>query len=38
MNKLQNNYLVLPMHTKMSINDAKIVSKEINNILLKINS
>ena len=38
MNMLQNNYLVLPMHTKMSINDAKRVSKEINNILLKINS
>jgi len=37
MDKIQNQYLVLPMHTKMTINDAKNVSKEINNILEKIN-
>jgi perosamine synthetase len=36
MDQLQNNYLVLPMHTKMSVNDAKKISKEINLILDKI--
>jgi len=36
MDKIQNEYLVLPMHTKMSINDAKIVSFEINKILKEI--
>jgi perosamine synthetase len=35
MDDLQNDYLVLPVHTKMTINDAKRVSKEINNILKK---
>ncbi len=36
MDDIQNKYLVLPMHTKMSINDALRISKEINNILEKI--
>tara|TARA_Y100001958_G_C21210491_1_gene536254 strand:- start:400 stop:1581 length:1182 start_codon:yes stop_codon:yes gene_type:complete len=36
MDKVQNDYLVLPMHTKMTIADAKRVSKEINNILKNI--
>ena len=37
MDKLQDDYLVLPMHTKMTIGDAKRVSREINNILSKVN-
>ena len=36
MDFLQDDYLVLPVHTKMTINDAKRVSIEINNILEKI--
>jgi len=36
MDKLQDNYLVLPMHTNMSINDAVKVSKHINHVLNKI--
>ena len=36
MDDIQNNYLVLPIHTKMSVNDAIKVSIEINNILKKI--
>ena len=36
MDKIQNEYLVLPMHTKMSINDAKRVSFEINKIIENI--
>ncbi len=36
MDKIQYNYLVLPMHTKMKISDAKRVSSEINKILDKI--
>ena len=30
MQKLQNQYLVLPIHTKMSFSDAKKISKVIN--------
>ena len=33
MDKIQNNYLVLPVHTKMSVTDAKYISKTINKIL-----
>ena len=33
MDNIQNNYLVLPMHTKMSIADAKRVANEINGII-----
>jgi len=33
MDKLENDYLVLPMHTKMTIDDAKRISLEINKIL-----
>ena len=33
MDKIQNDYLVLPMHTKMTITDAIRVSKEINKII-----
>lgn len=33
MTRIQNEYLVLPMHTKMSISDAKTVANEINNII-----
>ena len=33
MQKLQNNYLVLPMHTKMKISDAKRIAKTVNYIL-----
>ena len=33
MDTIQNEYLVLPMHTKMTINDAKRVAKEVNQIL-----
>ena len=33
MDKIQNDYLVLPMHTKMTIADAVRVSKEINKII-----
>ena len=36
MNKLENQYLVLPMHTKMNANDAKRISLEINRILNNI--
>jgi perosamine synthetase len=36
MDKIQDDYLVLPMHTKMTIADAKKVSKEINSVLTKI--
>ena len=36
MDKIQNHYLVLPIHTKMSINDAINIAKEINLILNKI--
>ena len=36
MDKLQDNYLVLPMHTNMSVNDAVKVSKHINHVLNKI--
>jgi len=36
MQKLQNQYLVLPMHTKMSFSDALNVSKTINFIIKKI--
>ena len=38
MSKIENEYLVLPMHTKMTLNDAKIVSYEINKILKNIKS
>jgi len=37
MDIIQDKYLVLPMHTKMTISDAKRVSEEINKILKKIN-
>ena len=37
MDKLQDKYLVLPMHTKMTINDAKRVSFEINKIIKELN-
>ena len=37
MDIIQDKYLVLPMHTKMTIGDAKRVSREINNILSKVN-
>ena len=37
MDIIQDKYLVLPMHTKMTISDAKRVSQEINKILRKIN-
>tara|TARA_B100001769_G_C21522515_1_gene300125 strand:- start:120 stop:413 length:294 start_codon:yes stop_codon:yes gene_type:complete len=37
MDIIQDKYLVLPMHTKMTISDAKRVSQEINKILKKIN-
>lgn len=33
MDKIQNEYLVLPLHTKMKISDAKKISKIINEIL-----
>ena len=36
MDFIQNKYLVLPMHTKMTIIDAKRVSLEINRILKNI--
>ncbi|MDC0619460.1 DegT/DnrJ/EryC1/StrS family aminotransferase [Candidatus Pelagibacter ubique] len=36
MDKLQNDYLVLPMHTNMSIDDAVNVSKNINYVLNNI--
>ncbi|MDC0615780.1 aminotransferase class V-fold PLP-dependent enzyme [Candidatus Pelagibacter sp.] len=36
MDELQNNYLVLPMHTKMGINDAINISNEINYILKNV--
>jgi dTDP-4-amino-4,6-dideoxygalactose transaminase len=36
MQKLQNQYLVLPMHTKMSVSDAEKISKVINYIVSKI--
>jgi len=36
MDGVKDDYLVLPMHTKMTINDAKRISKEINNILDKV--
>ena len=36
MDEIQDDYLVLPMHTKMTISDAKRVSKEINSVLAKI--
>ena len=36
MDKLQNDYLVLPMHTNMSIKDAVNVSKNINYVLNNI--
>ncbi len=36
MDLIQNKYLVLPMHTKMTIIDAKRVSLEINRILKNI--
>ncbi len=36
MDMLQNKYLVLPMHTKMTVGDAKRVSLEINRILKNI--
>ena len=35
MDIIQDKYLVLPMHTKMTISDAKRVSQEINKILRK---
>lgn len=38
MDQLQNDYLVLPMHTKMSIDDAVRVAKEINKITYKLNN
>ena len=37
MDIIQDKYLVLPMHTKMTISDAKRVSQEINKILKKVN-
>ena len=37
MDIIQDKYLVLPMHTKMTISDAKRVSQEINKILKKKN-
>ena len=36
MEKLQNQYLVLPMHTKMSFNDALNISRKINLIIKQI--
>ena len=33
MDKIQNKYLVLPVHTKMSVTDANYISKTINKIL-----
>ena len=36
MDLLQNKYLVLPMHTKMTSMDAKKISLEINRILNNI--
>ena len=36
MDKLQDDYLVLPMHTNMSIKDAVNVSKNINYVLNNI--
>ena len=35
MDKIQNQYLVLPVHTNMSTKDAIYISKEINSILSK---
>lgn len=37
MDNIQDKYLVLPLHTKMTINDAKRVSYEINKIIKEIN-
>ena len=33
MDSIKDNYLVLPMHTKMTISDAQRISREINSIL-----
>ena len=37
MDNIQDKYLVLPLHTKMTINDAKRVSYEINKIIKEVN-
>ena len=37
MDKIHKDYLVLPMHTKMTIKDAETVSKEINKIIKNVN-
>ena len=37
MDKIHKDYLVLPMHTKMTIKDAETISKEINIIIKNIN-
>ena len=36
MDSIQDKYLVLPLHTKMNIFDAKRVANEINLILSKL--
>ena len=33
MNEIENDYLVLPIHTKMSLNDANYIANCINKIL-----
>ena len=34
MDKIENEYLVLPIHTKMSLSDAKRISRLINKIIV----
>ena len=34
MDKIENEYLVLPIHTKMNLSDAKRISRLINKIIV----
>jgi len=38
MDSVEDKYLVLPMHTRMTIKDAKRVANEVNNILKNVSS